>query len=66
MTTEKDAIAICHKAGFKDATAETGETDTRIKVTVLGTETEFSSYFAADKISDDLPKWLSGLNKDMN
>lgn len=66
MTTEKDALAICHKAGFKDATAETSGDDPRIKVTVQGKKTEFISYFPADKIPDDLPKWLSGLNEDMN
>ncbi|MEI3803156.1 hypothetical protein V6R85_01430 [Agrobacterium sp. CCNWLW32] len=66
MTTEKDVLAICHKAGFKNATVETSGDDPRFKVTVQGKKTEFSSYFPADKITDELPTWLSGLNEDIN
>lgn len=64
--TEKDVLALCHKAGFKDATVVTPGDDPRFYVTVKGKKTEFSSYFPADKINDDLANWLNGLNEDMN
>jgi hypothetical protein len=64
--TEKEVLALCHKAGFKDATVDTPGDDPRFLVTVKGKKTEFQSYFPADKIEDDLTNWLGGLNEDMN
>ena len=64
--TEKEVLALCHKAGFKEASVDTPGDDPRFFVTVKGKKTTFSSYFAADKVDDDLKNWLDGLNEDMN
>lgn len=64
--TEKEVLAICHKAGFKNADVVTPGDDPRFLVTVKGKETEFSSYFPGDKINTDLVNWLNGLNEDMH
>jgi hypothetical protein len=54
----------CGKAGFKGATVDTNPNDKRLFVTVKGKDSEYSSYFHPDKVDEDLPVWLSGLDKD--
>lgn len=54
----------CQKAGFKGVNVDTSKSDSRLFVTMKGKESEYGSYFHPDTVKDDLPKWLSGLDKD--
>jgi|GEM_PF-4705638 len=54
----------CQKAGFKGVSVDTNPGDKRLFITVKGKESEYASYFHPDKVKEDLPTWLDGLDKD--
>jgi hypothetical protein len=59
--TEKEILALCHKAGFKTASVEFSTESPDYKVNVGADGVEYGSKFSEGTTADNLKAWLDGL-----
>lgn len=59
--TEKDILALCHKAGFKTAAVDFSTESSDYKVNVSADGVEYGSKFPEGTSAEDLKAWLDGL-----
>jgi len=59
--TEKEILALCHKAGFKTATVEFSTDSPDYHVNVSADGVDYGSKFSEGTTADALKAWLDGL-----